>query len=223
MGLNSPFFLTFKLALLSTTLLLIICTPLAYWCARKKTWLKAFVEMLAMLPIVLPPTVLGFYLLMIFSPQSPLGSAWRRLTGGQLVFSFEGLVVASMIYSLPFVLLPIKIAFENINEGMIEKAKVLGAKPLDRFFHVSLPLAKNGLLAAAIFGFAHTLGEFGVVLMIGGNIPQETQVLSIALYDEVEQLNYQLAYQHSGILLFISALCLLCLYRFNYGKLGKKP
>ena len=203
--------ITLQLAALSTLLLLVIGTPLAWWLARTRFALKPLVDVLVTLPLVLPPTVLGFYLLLLLGSNGLPG-----LLGAEpLAFTFTGLVIGSTIYSLPFVVQPLQDAFANIGERPLEVAATLGAKPLDRFLTVALPLARPGYLTAAALGFAHTLGEFGVVLMIGGNIPGETQVLSIAIYDHVESLAYTQAHLLAGILLGVSCLLLLLVYGFN--------
>ena len=208
---------TLKLAAISTALLLVLSIPLAWWLARSDSRIKVVIEALVALPLVLPPTVLGFYLLVLLSPNSSVGGAIYELTGTSLVFSFEGLVVGSIVYSLPFVVQPLQNAFVAIGVRPIEVASTLGAKPLDTFLNVVLPLAKPGILTAAILGFAHTLGEFGVVLMIGGNIPGETRVASIAIYDHVESLNYSEAHLLAGTLLLISFLLLMIVYSRSRG------
>jgi len=168
------------------------------------------------LPIVLPPTVLGFYLLVILSPQSSIGGWWFELTGQALTFSFSGLVIASVIYSFPFVVQPIQNAFETVGRDVMEAAYTLGAKPVDAFFSIAVPLAKRGFLTGAVLGFAHTLGEFGVVLMVGGNIPGETRVVSIAIYDHVETLEYGQAHELSAILLVFAFTIMLAMYVINH-------
>jgi molybdate transport system permease protein len=195
----APVWLTFRLALVSTLILLAVGTPLAWWLARTRSRMRPFVEAIVTLPLVLPPTVLGFYLLLFLGPRGPL--AWADL---DLVFSFGGLVVGSVLFSAPFVVNPLKDAFEAVPEGLLELASTLGAAPLDRFASVVVPTAAPAFLTAAALGFAHTVGEFGVVLMIGGNIPGETQVLSIAIYDRVEQLDYAAAHAYSISLVVFS-------------------
>lgn len=187
-------FLTVKLAFITTLVLLIVGTPLAWWLARTKGWWKEAVGTIVALPLVLPPTVLGFYLLLVLGPASPVGRAAAAVFGTSLPFTFPGLVVASVIYSLPFVVQPVRNAFEAIGDRPLEVAATLRASPLDTFFTVALPLARSGLLTGAVLGFAHTVGEFGVVLMIGGNIPGETKVLSVAIYDYVETLEWEKAH-----------------------------
>ena len=208
-------FLTVKLAALSTVILLLIGTPVAWWLARSKSRFKPIIEAVVALPIVLPPTVLGFYLLVLLSPGSSFGGWWFELTGQTLTFSFSGLVIASVIYSFPFVVQPIQSAFETVGRDMMEAAYTLGAKPLDAFFTVAMPLARRGFLTGTVLGFAHTLGEFGVVLMVGGNIPGETRVVSIAIYDHVESLEYAQAHVLSGILLGTAFIAILMMYVVN--------
>jgi molybdate transport system permease protein len=213
--------LTVKLAGLTTALLLLIGTPLAWWLARTRSCWKGPVGALVALPIVLPPAVLGFYLLVLMGPHGPVGALTQSLGLGLLPFSFAGLVVASVIYSLPFVVQPLQNAFEAIGERPLEVAATLGARPLDAFFTVAVPLARPGFLTAAILGFAHTVGEFGVVLMIGGNIPGKTQVVSMAIYNHVEAMEYANAHMLSAILLAFSFCVLLALYTLNPGR--RKP
>ena len=212
----SPLLLTAKLAGLTTLILLVIGTPIAWWLASTKSKIKPLVEAVVALPIVLPPTVLGFYLLVILSPQSSIGGWWFELTGQALTFSFSGLVIASVIYSFPFVVQPIQNAFEAVGRDLMETAYTLGAKPVDAFFSVAVPLAKRGFLTGAVLGFAHTLGEFGVVLMVGGNIPGETRVVSIAIYDHVETLEYGQAHELSAILLVFAFTIMLAMYVINH-------
>ncbi len=214
-------FLTLKLSLLSTALLLLLGTPLAWWMAHSKFRFKYIAEAIVALPLVLPPTVLGFYLLVGFGSKSPLGTLFSELGLGSLAFSFTGLVLGSMIYSLPFVVQPIRDAFLSVGTKPLEAAASLGASPWDRFWTVVFPLARPGFLTATVLGFAHTVGEFGVVLMIGGNIPGETQVLSIAIYEHVEAMEYVQAHWLSGGLLFCSALLLLFIYRSNHKNKGR--
>lgn len=190
--------LTLKLASLTTLILLLLGTPLAWWLSRNRVWWKEIISAIVALPLVLPPTVLGFYLLLAMSPQNALGAFLQRHFGITLPFTFEGLVVGSVIYSLPFVVQPVRNAFEAIGKRPLEVAATLRASPLDRFLTVALPLARPGFLTGAVLGFAHTVGEFGVVLMIGGNLPGETRVLSIAIYDHVESLEWSEAHILSG-------------------------
>lgn len=211
----SPVWLTVRLALVSTLVLLVISVPLAWWLALRSSRLRNVVSAVVALPIVLPPTVLGFYLLVLLGPQGFIGGTWEALGGPRLVFSFGGLVVGSVVYSLPFVVQPIVQAFRAVDRRVLEAASTLGASPLDRFFTVTLPIARPGLIAATSLGFAHTLGEFGVVLMIGGNIPGATRVLSIAIYDQVEALNYSNAHVLSAGLVGFSFLLLLAVSRLQ--------
>ena len=210
-----PVWLTAHLAGVTTVALLLLGTPLAWWLARTRSRSKAVVEAVTALPLVLPPTVLGFYLLILLSPAAPLGGWWVSVTGEALTFSFTGLVVASVIYSLPFAVQPLQSAFESVGRGPVEAAASLGASPLDAFFSVVVPLAGRGFLTAAVLTFAHTLGEFGVVLMVGGNIPGETRVVSIAIYEHVETLRYAEAHVLAGGMLTVSFLVLLLVYGVN--------
>ena len=207
--------LTAKLAGVTTLLLLLIGTPLAWWLARSKRLFKPFVEAVTALPLVLPPTVLGFYLLLLFSPAAPLGSAWVDLTGSTLTFSFTGLVVASVLYSLPFMVQPLQTAFEAVDEELLNAAASLGATPLDAFFTVACPLALRGFLSACILTFAHTVGEFGVVLMVGGSLPGETRVISIVLYEYVETLRFEEAHDLALLLVVFSFVVLSTVYLLN--------
>jgi len=208
-------FITLKLAGLTTLILLLLGTPLAWWLARSKWRYKFLLEALIALPLVLPPTVLGFYLLITLGPNGPLGSLSQALGGPSLAFTFTGLVIGSVFYSMPFVIQPLQNAFAAIGSRPLEVAATLRASPLDRFFTIAVPLARSGFLTATVLGFAHTIGEFGVVLMIGGNIPGETQVLSIAIYDHVEALEYGQAHLLSGGLLLLSFLMLILVYAVN--------
>ena len=207
--------LTLKLAGLTTLILLLLGTPLAWWLARTRSKFKPAVSALVALPIVLPPTVIGFYLLISLGPNGPLGQFTQSLGLGTLPFTFAGLVVGSVFYSLPFVVQPIQNAFEAVGERPLEVAATLRASKLDTFFNVVLPLAKPGYLTATVMGFAHTVGEFGVVLMMGGNIPGKTRVVSVQIYDHVEALEYTQAHWLSGGMLVFSFLVLLALYAFN--------
>lgn len=215
--------LTIRLALVSTLLLLLLGAPLAWWLAHSKWRFKFIVESAIALPLVLPPTVLGFYLLLLMSPSGFLGQISNQMGFGSLAFSFSGLVIGSCIYSLPFVIQPLQNAFANIGKRPLEVAATLGASPFDRFVTVILPIAKPGIITAAVLGFAHTLGEFGVVLMIGGNIPGQTQVVSIAIYEHVESLQYAQAHRLSFTLLVLSFVLLLVVYGTNKRfRLGSK-
>ena len=206
-------YITIALASITTALLLVIGTPLAWWLSRQRGNLSAALEALVAMPLILPPTVLGFYLLLLFAPDTGLGQLWQQLTGTQLAFSFSALVIGSVIYSLPFVVQPLQSAFQRVPVGLLQAAATLGASPLDQFRSVVLPLTRRSFVTAASLGFAHTVGEFGVVLMIGGNIPGETQVLSIALYDYVESLQFDQAHRLAGALVAFSLILLFFLYR----------
>ncbi|OQK15477.1 molybdenum ABC transporter permease [Methyloprofundus sedimenti] len=208
-------FLTFKLATIVTCLLLLIGTPIAWWLARTRSRLKGVIGAIVALPIVLPSSVLGFYLLMSMGPNGPVGQLTQFLGLGTLPFTFAGLVIASVFYSLPFVVQPIQNAFEAIGEGPLEAAATLRAGPWDRFFTIVIPLALPGFFTATVLGFAHTVGEFGVVLMIGGNIPGVTRVISVQIYDYVEAMEYTQAHELSGLMLGFSFLVLLALYTIN--------
>jgi molybdate transport system permease protein len=207
--------LTLKLASVTTLLLLIIGTPIAWWLARTRSVWKGAVGAVVALPIVLPPTVIGFYLLVAMGPNGPVGQLTQSLGLGVLPFTFAGLVVASVFYSLPFVVQPIQNAFEAIGERPLEAAATLRASPLDVFFSVVLPLARPGYLTASVLGFAHTVGEFGVVLMIGGNIPNQTRVVSVQIYDHVEALEYAQAHWLAAGMVAFSFVVLLVLYTLN--------
>ncbi|HCZ16497.1 MAG TPA: molybdate ABC transporter permease subunit [Candidatus Accumulibacter sp.] len=207
--------LTLKLAIVTTVLLLFFGTPIAWWLARTRSAWKGAVGAVVALPIVLPPTVIGFYLLVMLGPQGPVGQLTQALGLGVLPFTFAGLVVASVFYSLPFVVQPIQNAFEAIGERPLEAAATLRASPLDTFFSVVLPLARPGYLTASVLGFAHTVGEFGVVLMIGGNIPDRTRVVSVQIYDHVEALEYAQAHWLSAGMVAFSFVVLLLLYTLN--------
>jgi molybdate transport system permease protein len=207
--------LTLELASVTTLLLLVIGTPIAWWLARTQSMLKGAVGAVVALPIVLPPTVIGFYLLVMMGPQGPVGQLTQALGLGVLPFTFAGLVVASVFYSLPFVVQPIQNAFEAIGERPLEAAATLRASPFDTFFSVVLPLARPGYLTATVLGFAHTVGEFGVVLMIGGNIPDQTRVVSVQIYDHVEALEYAQAHWLAAGMVAFSFVVLLLLYTLN--------
>ncbi len=209
--------LTLKLAGLTTLALLLLGTPLAWWLARTRSSLRGPVAAMVALPLVLPPTVIGFYLLVTMGPDGPLGRLTQSLGLGLLPFTFGGLLLGSMVYSLPFVVQPLQNAFEAIGERPLEAAATLRASPLDTFFSVVLPLARPGYLSATVMGFAHTVGEFGVVLMIGGNIPDKTRVLSVQIYDHVEALEYTQAHWLAGGLLLFSFAVLLALYTLLAG------
>jgi molybdate transport system permease protein len=207
--------LTVQLATVTTCILLFFGTALAWWLSRTKSRAKPIIEAVTALPLVLPPTVLGFYLLVIMSPDNAIGSFWVHLTGSTLTFSFAGLVVASVIYSLPFMVQPLQNAFETVGSEPLEAAASLRATPLNAFFTVAMPLSARGFLTAIVLTFAHTVGEFGVVLMVGGNIPGETKVISIAIYEHVETLQYAAAHSLSLALLGFSFVVLLAVYTLN--------
>lgn len=213
----NPLILTFKLAFITTVLLLVVSVPLAYWLAYSKSRIKPVMETLVSMPLVLPPTVLGFYMLVAFSPSNAFGSWLDENFGLRLVFSFEGLIVASVIYSLPFMVHPIQSGFSNLSVTLKEASYVLGKSKRATLFKVLLPNIKPSLLTGIVLAFAHTIGEFGVVLMIGGNIPTKTKVASIAIYDEVESLNYAAANTYSLILFAITFIILLLVYLVNGG------
>ncbi|MCB1614597.1 MAG: molybdate ABC transporter permease subunit [Pseudomonadales bacterium] len=210
--------LSLKLASIVTILLLLIGTPLALWLSTTQTRFKPAISAVVALPLVLPPSVLGFYLLLAMGPSGPIGQFTTALGIGTLPFTFSGLVIASVFYSLPFVVQPIQSTFESIGKRPLEVAATLRASPTDTFFNVLLPLARPGFITASILGFAHTLGEFGVILMIGGNIPGETQVVSVQIYDHVEALAYDQAHTLSIIMLTFSFCILISLYQVNRHK-----
>lgn len=207
--------LTLRLAAVTTILLLLVGTPVAWWLATTRARVKPMVEAMTALPLVLPPTVMGFYLLLLFSPASTLGGWWLELTGTTLTFSFSGLVIASLIYSFPFVVQPLQGAFEAVGEGPVEAARTLGASRWDAFRSIVVPLSRRGFLTASVLGFAHTIGEFGVVLMVGGNIPGTTQVISIRIYSQVESLQYAQAHVLSAGLIAFSFAVLLIVFTLN--------
>ena len=207
--------LTLKLAAIVTVLLLLVGTPLAWWLAQTRSRFKNIVVALVALPLVLPPTVLGFYLLVSMGPGGPIGQLTQSLGIGLLPFTFPGLVIGSLVYSLPFVVQPLHNAFEAVGTRPLEVAATLRASPLDTFFSVVLPLSKPGVITAATLGFAHTIGEFGVVLMIGGNIPDQTRVVSMQIYGHVEALEYAQAHWLAGGMLLLSFVALVLLYTFN--------
>lgn len=204
--------LTIRLAFAVTVILLIVGTPIAWWLARSKSRLRGPLGAVVALPLVLPPSVLGFYLLLAMGPNGPMGHLTKALGIGALPFTFWGLVLASVFYSLPFMVQPLQNAFESIGDRPLEVAATLGASPLDAFFTVALPLARPGFLTASIMTFAHTVGEFGVVLMIGGNIPGVSRVASVQIYDHVEALEYAQAHRMAAVMLIFSFLVLLALY-----------
>ncbi|MCZ6585723.1 MAG: molybdate ABC transporter permease subunit [Gammaproteobacteria bacterium] len=210
-----PIWISLRLASVTVVVLMLLGTPLAWWLAFTHSRSRAVIEALVALPLVLPPTVLGFYLLILLGPAGSIGSFWVEITGTTLTFSFTGLVIASVIYSFPFAVQPLQTAFEGIGRAPLEAAATLGATPLDTFLRVASPLALRGYLSAIVLGFAHTLGEFGVVLMVGGNIPGVTKVISIAIYEQVETLSYAQAHYLSAGLLTFSFVVLLGVYVIN--------
>ncbi|MEE8056330.1 MAG: molybdate ABC transporter permease subunit [Pseudomonadales bacterium] len=214
--------LTIKLAAVTTVILLLLGTPLAWWLANTRLRAKPLLEAIVALPLVLPPTVLGFYLLLAFAPDSLLGQLWIGITGQPLAFSFNALVIGSVLYSLPFVVQPLQTSFEQLPKTLLEAAATMGADAKDQFISIVMPLTQRSFITAASLGFAHTVGEFGVVLMIGGNIPGETQVLSIALYDKVENLQYNEAHWLAGGLVIFSLLLLALIYSFNRPSIVRK-
>jgi len=216
-----PLWLSFQLASVTTIVLLLLGTPLAWWLSRTRTRLKPLLQAVVAMPLVLPPTVLGFYLLILLGPEGAVGGWWVRLTGEALTFSFSGLVVASCIYSLPFAVQPLEGAFDAVPDRLMERARTLGASKADAFFSVAVPLSFRGFLGAFVLSFAHTLGEFGVVLMVGGNIPGETRVVSIAIYDHVETLEYAAAHQMSLVLLAFAFVILFGMFYFNRRRSGR--
>ena len=207
--------ITLQLALTSTVLLIFLGTPVAWWLARSRGVAKIIIEPIIALPIVLPPTVLGFYLLLAFAPDGLIGQWWLLATGKGLAFTFSALVIGSIIYSLPFYVQPLQVAFENIEQSLLDAAATLGATPLDRFLSVVAPLSSRGFITAICLAFAHTIGEFGIILMIGGNIPGETRVLSIALFDHVESMEYGQAHVLALGLLAFSFTLLALVYTLN--------
>jgi len=210
-----PLWLSFQLGTVTVVVLLLLATPLAWWLAFTRRRIRAPIEAVVALPLVLPPTVLGFYLLIFLGPAGWLGRAWVELTGSTLTFSFTGLVIASIVYCLPFAVQPLQGAFESMGRSPLEAAATLGARPLRRFFGVAVPLSLRGYLTATVLVFAHTLGEFGVVLMVGGNIPGRTQVISIAVFEHVETLEYAQAHALSAFLLVLSFALLLLVFALN--------
>jgi len=210
-----PFVLSFKLASLTALILFCIALPLAWYLSQTKSRAKPFIEALTALPIVLPPSVLGFYILWALSYNSPIGAFFENTLGVKLVFSFTGLVVASCFYSLPFMVQPLQNGFESLNKNMLEASYIAGKSKFTTLFRVALPNMKPALLTAIIITFAHTVGEFGVVLMVGGSIPGETKVASVAIYEMVEIMDYKVAHIYSAIMLGISFLVLLSVYLFN--------
>ena len=210
-----PLWLSLLLATATKLILLAFGTPLAWWLATTRSKAKPWLEAVTALPLVLPPTVIGFYLLLAFNPSAPIGAFWIAVTGDTLAFSFSGLVVASVVYSLPFMVQPLQSAFEAVGKGPMEAASSRRASPFDAFWTVAAPLSSRGFLTACVLTFAHTIGEFGVVLMVGGNIPERTKVISIAVYEHVETLRYTEAHVLSAVLLIFSFLVLFFVYAVN--------
>ncbi|MBU2706416.1 molybdate ABC transporter permease subunit [Zooshikella marina] len=214
--------ITLKLALITTILLMLLAPPIAWWLSHTRSKARSFIEALVAMPLVLPPTVLGFYLLLLFSPDSPVGGAWLQLTGSTLAFNFSGLVIGSIFYSLPFAVQPLQSGFHQIDHGLLQAATTLGASPWNVFTRVIFPLTKRSFIIAATLCFAHTIGEFGVVLMLGGNIPGKTQVISIALFDHVESLNYTQAHWLAAVLVVFSLVVLWLVYGLQGNKRQKR-
>jgi len=212
----TPFLLSFKLAGLTTVILFVLALPLSWYLSQTQSRAKPVLEALTALPIVLPPSVIGFYILIVLSPNSALGGFFEDLFGVKLVFSFTGLVVASCFYSLPFMVQPLQSGFESLNKHMLEASYLAGKSTLQTLWHVALPNMKPALLTALIITFAHTVGEFGVVLMVGGSIPGETKVASVAIYEMVEVMAYGQAHIYSAIMVLMSFVVLLCVYIFNH-------
>jgi len=215
----SPIYLSLQLAFISTLILITISIPISWWLSKtKKNKIKTIIETLITLPLVIPPTILGFYLLLLFNPNNLLGKTWLIITGSTLAFSFPGLIIASCIYSLPFIIQPTQIAFEKLGNRPIEQAQILQQSKTKIFLKIIIPLSKKGIITGSILSFVHTLGEFGVVLMVGGNIPGKTQVISIAIYELVEQLNYTETHILSTITITISFIILTILFSINKTK-----
>jgi len=212
----SPFILSFKLAGLTTLILFVLALPFAWWLSQTRSKSKPVLEAITALPIVLPPSVLGFYILVVLSPNAALGGFFEDIFGMKLVFSFSGLVVASCFYSLPFMVQPLQSGFESLNKHMLEASYLAGKSKLQTIWHVALPNMKPALITALIITFAHTVGEFGVVLMVGGSIPNETKVASVAIYEMVEVMEYGKAHIYSGIMVAMSFVVLLLVYIFNH-------
>lgn len=210
-----PIWLSVQLAAVTTAVLILAGAPLAWWLSQSKSRWQPVVQAIVAMPIVLPPTVLGFYLLILLGPQGMIGSWWVSLTGDALTFSFVGLVIASCVYSLPFAIQPMQQAFESLQDGIVETAWTLGASKLDAFFSIVVPLSVRGFIGASVLSFAHTLGEFGVVLMVGGNIPGATRVVSIAIYDHVETLDYSAAHRLSLLLIGFAFVALFTMFVIN--------
>ena len=215
-----PFLLSFKLAAVTSLILFVISIPLAWWLSQTKSKIKPFIEALSALPIVLPPSVIGFYILMTLSQNSPIGIFFEETFGIKLVFNFTGLVIASCFYSLPFMVQPLQSGFESLNKNMLEASYIAGKGKIETVLKVAIPNIKPALMTAIIVTFAHTVGEFGVVLMVGGSIPGETKIASVAIYEFVEIMDYKAAHIYSAIMVLISFIVLLSVYIFN-GKMKK--
>ncbi|MDH3578374.1 MAG: molybdate ABC transporter permease subunit [Gammaproteobacteria bacterium] len=215
MSIFAPLLLSAQLAFVTTVVLILVGTPIAWWLSQTPSRFKPVAQAIVAMPIVLPPTVIGFYLLILLGPNGAIGSWWVQVTGSALTFSFSGLVIASCVYSLPFAVQPLQSAFESLPRQMLEFAWTQGASKLDAFFAVAVPMSVRGFIGAAVLAFAHTLGEFGVVLMVGGNIPGETRVISIAIYDQVETLNYGAAHQMALLLLAFAFVVLYGMFVIN--------
>lgn len=216
-----PLLLSLQLAAVTMLILIVIGTPVAWWLSRTSSRFKPAIQAVVALPIVLPPTVMGFYLLILLGPYGAIGRWWVEVSGNALTFSFTGLVIASCVYSLPFAVQPLQGAFDALGDKELEAARTLGASRLDAFFTIAVPLSLPGFITASVLAFAHTLGEFGVVLMVGGNIPGETRVVSIAIYDHVESLDYAAAHQMSIVLVVIAFAILLLMFLFNRRPMGR--
>ena len=212
----APFILSFKLASITTLILFVLSVPLAWWLSQTRSKSKPFFEALTALPIVLPPSVIGFYILVVLSQNSPVGAFFNDNFGIQLIFNFQGLVIASCFYSLPFMVQPLQSGFESLNKNMLEASYISGKSQFQTLIHVALPNIKPALLTAIIVTFAHTVGEFGVILMVGGSIPEETKVASVAIYEMVEIMDYQNAHIYSAIMVLMSFFVLLGVYIFNH-------
>ncbi len=212
----APFILSFKLASITTIILFVLSVPLAWWLSQTRSKTKPFFEALTALPIVLPPSVIGFYILVVLSQNSPIGAFFNDYFGVQLIFNFQGLVIASCFYSLPFMVQPLQSGFESLSKNMLEASYISGKSQLQTLIHVALPNIKPALLTAIIVTFAHTVGEFGVILMVGGSIPEETKVASVAIYEMVEIMDYQNAHIYSAIMFLMSFFVLLGVYIFNH-------
>lgn len=211
----TPFLLSFKLAAITTFILFFIALPLSWWLSQTRSKVKPFLEAIVSLPIVLPPSVLGFYILVVLSHNSPIGAFFEDIFGIKLVFNFTSLVIASCFYSFPFMVQPLQSGFETLNRNMLEASYIAGKSRVETLFRVAIPNSKPALVSASIITFAHTVGEFGVVLMLGGSIPGETKVASVAIYEYVEILDYTSAHIYSAIMLLISFIVLLGVYTFN--------